>query len=1323
MQPQPARSAPLPSVLRGDHRPDLLRDETLADIFETSAAEHGRSLAIVDGPLRISYAVLDAAADRVAHHLLAAGLGGPGRVVGLQLPRGAASLIAQLGITKTGAAWLAFDIATPAGRVASCLADCAASALIAGRVGGGGIPVLAVLDLLAEPPAGTRLLQRSGVSPDDTAYLIYTSGTTGSPKGIAVCHRAICHFLRSENVLLGIQAEDRVQHAFSLAFDMSFEEVWISYLVGASLRILPPAATGDPDAVAAGLEEHEVTVLHAVPSMAALLPRIPPGLRLVNLGGEACPQALADRMADGSRRVVNTYGPTEATVSASLAELRRGRPVSIGRPLPNYGLAVVDDALRPVPCGEPGELCVFGPGLAAGYVSRPELTTERFPSGPFPGLPGVPRLYRTGDRAALDAQGEVRFLGRLDSQVKVRGYRIELGEIEASLADIPGLQAAAAVVRDDAIVALLVAGEGAPDDEGIRASLAVRLPPYMLPSRLVRLGRLPRLPSGKIDRGQLLSMELPAIAAGDGGDKPAGPAETALAAALAAVLPGRSFRRQDDFFDDLGGHSLAAARLVSRLRALGHPRASVGDVYAGRRLGAIAAAITGSVRPGVAVVRRPADPGLRARRWACGAMQLILLPIPLCTHLATWLAPFFTYHYLTGDEGQSILLATVAATAVFLFSLPLALLAAVAAKRAVLPTVRPGRYPLWGWTYLRWWVSGRMADAAPVYLLNGTPLYRVYLRLLGARIGRDVSIGSVEVGEPGLLDIGDGASLGNAVRIANVRVAGGELVVGAVSIGPGVQIDSAVVIEEGVGIGAGAEVAAAAALPAGTVVPAGEAWHGIPGRASGGRPPPAGSILRPGAWRRCMEWLLYPAAGGLVAALFFLPIFPAFMLVDWIDGQWLDAYGNALHTVLATGVYLVLGLPAAAVLVLMTLVTAALVRWLVAPPLAPGSWPQHGATYYRTWVCAQIQENSLHVLHGLFATVYAPLWFRLLGASVGRGTEISTASGVTPELLHLGDDSFIADGAMLGDARVHHGLVTLLGTRIGTRSFIGNGALVPDGMAIPDDVLIGVQSVAPAQSRLAPGQTWMGNPPLLLPAREVVAGFSESLTFRPSHRRRLARAAVELLRIVLPLACVLAFGYVAVHVIMPMIELEEWFTATIALVAAGVGFGVACLVLVLAAKWLLIGRYRPGAAPMWTSFVWRSEAVTSIYESLAVPNLLEYLRGTPLLPACLRLFGARIGRGTWLDTTDLTEFDCVEIGDEAELNAECGPQTHLFEDRIMKIGLVRIGARATIGVRSTVLYDSELGDGVRIGPSTLVAKGERLPADTAWSGAPAAPDA
>jgi non-ribosomal peptide synthetase-like protein len=310
---------------------------------------------------------------------------------------------------------------------------------------------------------------------------------------------------------------------------------------------------------------------------------------------------------------------------------------------------------------------------------------------------------------------------------------------------------------------------------------------------------------------------------------------------------------------------------------------------------------------------------------------------------------------------------------------------------------------------------------------------------------------------------------------------------------------------------------------------------------------------------------------------------------------------------------------------------------------------------------------------------------------------------------------------MLGDEEVEGGWMTLRPTEVGRRSFIGNGAYVPDGTVVPDGVLIGVQSRTPENAEMSPGDTWLGSPPLRLPAREQAGGFDASLTFRPSLTRRLARGAIEAMRIVLPISVTIGFSYAIILDVLPFAEDDEWGKVAIHLALYGMFYGLSCLGLVAALKWMFIGAYRPAAMPMWSLTVWISEAITNLYESLAVPNCLEMLRGTPLLPWALRMMGARIGAGCWLDTTDLTEFDCVTIGDHATLNADSGPQTHLFEDRVMKIGRVDIGSDAVLHARAIVLYDATVGDRCELGPLTLIMKGERLPPRSRWCGSPAEP--
>ena len=1187
------------------------------------------------------------------------------------------------------------------------------------------VPAWAIEGLLASnggsPPPS------SAAKSSDPAYVIYTSGSTGEPKGIVIRQRGICHLLRAENELLGVCAEDRVYQGFSVAFDMSFEEIWISYLAGATLWIAPPTAVADPEALARILTRERITVLHAVPTLMSLLPEALPTLRLINLGGEACSATLAQRLVKSGRRVFNTYGPTETSVSASLAELKRGEPVTIGLPLPNYGLLVVDEQRWPVRAGEIGELCITGPGLAIGYLEQPELTAEKFVPNPVAdGNPLDARMYLTGDLARMEPGGPVHCLGRADSQVKIRGFRVELDEISAVLGAQPGVAAAAVVLRKLAdlehLVGFVVPKANDPDCAAQwRQALAARLPAYMVPTHFEIIPALPRLASGKVDQNALRALPLKSLpAALEETGTPRSEAESALFAALARLFPGRAFGPDLDFFDDLGGHSLLAARLVSNLRGDERYAAmSVEVIYRERRLAGIARAMDrqrAERRPALAGGRRPI---LLRRFLACAVAQALIIPLFVLLHIADWLAPFFVYQYLTGDPGDSIPVAVLYSLGAFVLARFANFGIAIAGKWIAAGRLKPGRYPLWGGTYFRWWLANKFCELPDVFLLAGTPWMPLYLRALGARVGRNALVDMITLAAPELLTVEDGVSLGTFVNIENARVEGGELVLGPVRLQRDSVVDSYAVLEEDTGLGERARLCGQSALAAGRKIPADEVWDGAPARrtdqTSETLPPrPPVSLARRGTLAA-----LFAATAVAVSVLFFLPTFPAFILIDWLDANTLNVFDSGVSAPVAFGFFFLLAIPASALFLGLTMLVTGGLRWLL-PRQTAGRTPVDSFAYWHKRTVSMILDCSLRELHGLYASVYAPLWLRTLGVKVGHHAEVSTAEGMVPDLLSLGDDSFVADGAMLGDEELRGGWMILKPTRVGNRSFIGNGAYVPDGTTVPDDVLIGVQTRAPKNGELKSGQTWMGSPPLLLPARETLTGFPESLTFRPSRLRRLGRGVVEGLRIMLPLALVIATGYLIVVLVMPLAAANGWgFQVANALALAGSLFGVASFLFVVALKWIMVGRYRSRAAPMWTPFVWISEAVTNLYESMAVPNFLDLLRGTPMLPWALRFLGARVGKSVYLNTTDLTEFDCVHIGDEAELNAWCGPQTHLFEDRVMKIGRVEIGRRVTVGVRSTILYETKVGDDVRLGPLTLVAKGEQLPAATRWEGSPA----
>jgi non-ribosomal peptide synthetase-like protein len=1329
-------SAVHPDILLGPAQPELLRDEVLADLLEATATRVPDQTALIYGELHLTYRELNERADWVASRLIEAGIQ-PGQIIGLWLPRGINLLVMQAGIAKAGAAWLPFDADTPIERIAVCLADANAVGIVScmefteelGKI------KLSLSVWIAENLSDSKpfpLHRRKGLLQKHPAYVIYTSGSTGKPKGIEINQGSICHFLRSENAVLGVRSTDRVYQGFSVAFDMSFEEIWISYLVGATLWIAPKHLASDPEALPQALAKNNITVLHAVPTLLALFNVDVPSLRLINLGGEMCPEALVARWARPGRQVFNTYGPTEATVSASLAELHANAPVTIGRPLPNYGLLVIDpvfeNGLTLLPRGQVGELCIIGPGVATGYLGRPDLTAEKFIPNPWCSSKHDARLYRTGDLARIDSDGCVQCLGRTDDQVKIRGFRVELGEIEAAISRQPGVGTVAVVLRQDdgidQLLAFIVPENNAKiSGPSLRNTLGNSLPSYMVPGHFEEMSEMPRLTSGKIDRKALKAHPLTILALETtDADKPETPAEEALFAILTKLFPGQPIRRSADFFSDLGGHSLFAARLASALRS--DPRfahVTVRDIYQNRIIGRIATVLSETPEP-VADIDTTWIAPSTLKRWICGAAQAAAVPALVAMRMAQWLAPFFAYHFYTGDPGDSIAKAVTMSVGVFLLATLLEFAVAIAGKWLIAGKLRPGRYPLWGLTYYRWWLADRLVEAAPTYLLSGSSLYAWWLRALGANIGKDVIIGSMTLRAPDLLNVADRVSIGNAVNFENGRVEHGELRLGQITLEREACVGSYSVLEGNSKIGELGHLEGQSALGDGKAVPAKRVWSGSPARDIG----PFDSTINPprpnvAHSRLAGEAVFFILGALLITVLFFMPVFPSFVLIDWLDDidhfPWLQS--NQIPFQLAK--YFVLAFPATAVLIVCTALLSAGIRWSILPRLKAGRWPVHSNVYCGKWLVNQIQESSLNVLHGVYATIYAPFWYRLLGAKVGRDAEISTALGVVPDMLTLGDETFIADAVLLGDEQIDGGWMTVQPTVISRRSFVGNGAYIPDGTILPENVLIGVHSRAPENNRINEGDTWLGSPPINLPAREQVSGFPEELTFRPSSLRRLGRGLIEAFRIVAPHAVVISVGYTIVLNVMPVAGAGRWSEVIWDLTVTGLLYGMGTFIFVAILKWLLLFRYQKRSVPMWTPFVWLSEGVTNLYEGIAVPNFMRYLRGTPWLPLAFKLLGCKIGRGVYLDTTDITEFDCVTIGDYSELNALACPQTHLFEDRVMKIDHVSIGSRVYMGPRSAVLYSATVADNAKLGALTLVMKGEFIPAGSSWHGCPAAP--
>ena len=542
-------------------------------VAERAAADPG-AVAAVAGSGVLSFGELDVLSGRLAGRLAVMGVVA-GDVVAVALERGFELLVALVGVLKAGAAFVVVDPEHPVSRLEFIFADTRARVVVSDARIAGGLPapdgwVLLEVDRDRELIAASVPVRGDEVPADAAAYVLYTSGSTGTPKGVVVEHHALTTFLLGIRDLLDLGPGDRAIHHMALTFDWSIGELFTALVSGATLVFVAERDRWSPEAIGDLLEREHATYLGATPAMLAAIPDRPyPDLRYMVAGGEALPGDLVNRWNTPGRRFINGYGPTEAAVACSYYECEHREWSStppIGRPALRRRLYVLDRADNLCPIGVPGEIVVGGAGLARGYLNQPELTRQRFT--PDPVWPGG-RIYRTGDLGMWTADGQIQFLGRIDSQVKLNGLRIELEEIESVLADHPAIAAAAVTVHGESTARRLIgyvvpaSDTGILDTAGLGGWLAARLPRYMIPAVFTVLDRLPLTQVGKIDRAALPA---PDVAPGPA-EPPATPTEHQVAAIFAAILDRDQISREDNFFA-LGGTSIQATQAVFQLRAL-----------------------------------------------------------------------------------------------------------------------------------------------------------------------------------------------------------------------------------------------------------------------------------------------------------------------------------------------------------------------------------------------------------------------------------------------------------------------------------------------------------------------------------------------------------------------------------------------------------------------------------------------------------------------------------------------------------------------------------------------------------------------------------
>jgi amino acid adenylation domain-containing protein len=566
-------------------RLDFARDRTVNAIIEACAARDPHRPALRSGAEIVTYGELDARANRLAHLLRARGMG-RGALVGLCVERSADMVVAQLAILKSGAAYVPLDPAYPAQRL-TYMAQDAKLALMVSHSSMSDIvswprdaTVLMDTDaalLAAQPDALPARDSARDARAEDPAYAIYTSGSTGKPKGVVVPHRAVVNFLGSMAREPGLAASDRLLAVTTLSFDIAVLELLLPLSVGAQVLLASREDAMSGSALRALLEGSGVTVMQATPGTWHMLIDAgwqgSPAFKAL-VGGESLPAELAHQLLKRSGQLWNMYGPTETTVWSTCCRVENpDLGISIGRPIANTQVHILDARGQTCPIGVAGEIVIGGDGVALGYLDRPELSAERFIADPFEPA-GQRRLYRTGDRGRWRGDGMLEHMGRLDSQVKVRGHRIELGEIETNLLTHPQIAQGVVIVREDSpgdqrLVSYVVPRGTAPSTAELREYLRDVLPQYMLPQHVVPIDAIPRLPNGKIDRRGLPHPGATPMDRVVTAERPLTAVETAIAGIWEELLGIEGVQVTDNFFD-LGGHSLLAMRAVANIeRRLG----------------------------------------------------------------------------------------------------------------------------------------------------------------------------------------------------------------------------------------------------------------------------------------------------------------------------------------------------------------------------------------------------------------------------------------------------------------------------------------------------------------------------------------------------------------------------------------------------------------------------------------------------------------------------------------------------------------------------------------------------------------------------------
>lgn len=1327
----PDVGAPTPFVLRsgGDDVPRWTPGERLHHLFEARVDTAPDNIAVRTLEGDITFADLDARANRLAHHLMAQGRG-PGDVIALLFDRCADSYVAMLAVLKINAAYVPLDPVFPADRIAYIAQDAGVSAILTQSAfrcmaRAAELPVIA-LDTDAVD-IGQMPAHRPPVLPvvSELAYAIYTSGSTGRPKGVPIDHAMIVNFVRVAAETYGYTPEDRVYQGLTLAFDFSVEEIWVPLLAGASLVPNQSGASLVGEDLHAFLAEQRITAMCCVPTLLATLDAGLHDLRLVIVSGEACPADIVARWHSPTRAILNAYGPTEITVTATIAWLHPDRPVTIGGPLPTYSVVILDpETGDPLPQGGVGEICIGGIGLSRGYLGRDDLTAKAFVRDRI-GLPHNPsgRIYRTGDLGRVGDDGQIVYMGRIDTQVKIRGYRIELAEIESVIMQIGGVRQAVVntYTPDGADAPELVAYfTGTASAADIAATLRQSLPPFMVPAYYEPLDAIPLLPSDKADRKALPAPTSGRIGACDTDyTAPETRTEADLAQVLADIMGMERVSVTADFFAGLGGNSLIMARFAAEIRSrLGFSGFSLKDLYRNPNIRAFGARLEqdGPAMPPYRRTSTVTAPSPWAY-WGTGIYQL------LATFAYLYAGTWTTLHSISWTFRAETLLTTythaaVASAGTFAFFS----LAPVVIKWALIGRWKPTKIKLWSLDYCRFWTVKTLTRLSPLALVPGTPLYTLYLRMLGAKVAWSAVVQCAPPVITDLFEAGENAVISRGVLASGYVAEDGYIRTGAVRIGAGAYIGEGSVLGLDTRIGTGTELGHVSAIYDGQVLADGLRYAGSPAVPCTERFQMLENAHVPRSRR------LFHGVCSLGMAIFVMgPLSIVAMHLIYAAESHAPVHGapenmlaeSTLHA-LPDILWVTGALFAAGVLLLMasTLIIPRLAYLFLSPDRA---YPLYGAAHLALAI-VQRSSNS-KFLNALFGdSSYVLPWLRAVGYRFNAVQNTGTNFGMMqqhdiPYLCEFGKGTMVSDNLIMSNAEFSAGQFRLGKVSFGAKSFLGNAIIAPTGMALGDNVLLGTKVHVPVNGPALHDTGLLGSPSFAIPRDHGRKGdFAQyddpavlAKALRRKNRYNLASMALFLLQ---------QWGRIAAMAITAhfmTVELGLWSASGLSLISMALLlvvllWGVLCEKLSLGFR-----RMTPRYCSIYDPYFWTHER----YWKLSASTELQMMNGTPFKAIFWRLHGVRFGRYVFDNGLTIVEKTMCSVGDLATFNQGILLQGHSLEDGIFQSDKIEIGDRAVLGVNCFVHYGARVGSGAQIEADSFVMKGEQTPDGAMWFGNPA----